>query len=109
MASLAANVAALLAASASGSPDAVKASSEQLQAWETQPGFFHLVTSLALHNPDETGAPLAENTRFMAAVVFKNGIEKYWRRGADKYGWRGRGCLGRKMKRGVKEGEGEWG
>jgi hypothetical protein len=78
MGDIVASVAAALEASTSQNPLVMKPAADLLQKWETQPGFFSVLLSLFL------GDQLGEETRLMAVLLFKNGIDKYWRRGADK-------------------------
>ncbi|XP_066514944.1 importin-11 [Hoplias malabaricus] len=54
----------------------LKPAEEQLKQWETQPGFYSVL--LGIFNDHR----LDVNVRWLAVLYFKNGIERYWRRGA---------------------------
>lgn len=56
----------------------LKQAEAKLAEWETEPGFY---TTLLRIFSDHS---FPVNVRWMAAVYFKNGINKYWRRNCHK-------------------------
>lgn len=54
----------------------VKTGTQQLQNWETTPGFFSLLQSLYVDYS------LPVELRYLAVIQLKNGIDKYWRKTA---------------------------
>ncbi|XP_062855531.1 importin-11 [Trichomycterus rosablanca] len=54
----------------------LKPAEEQLRQWETQPGFYSTLQSIF------NNQVLDVNVRWLAVLYFKNGIDRYWRRGA---------------------------
>lgn len=59
------------------------ASLAQLQAWATVPGYYPSLVEIFANKQLELG-PGYREIRLQAAVQFKNGVDKYWRRGAIK-------------------------
>jgi len=58
--------------------DLLKSAESKLAEWEKEHGFYTtLLTIIYDHSIDV-------NVRWMAAVCFKNGIDKYWRRNIPK-------------------------
>lgn len=58
--------------------DLMKQAEQKLAEWEIQRGFFTtLVNAFLDHSLDG-------NVRWMAAVYFKNGINKFWRRNSQQ-------------------------
>ncbi|ESO88153.1 hypothetical protein LOTGIDRAFT_219538 [Lottia gigantea] len=54
----------------------LKPATDQLQQWETQPGFYSILSKIFCnHNIDV-------NIRWLAVMYCKNGVDKYWRRSA---------------------------
>lgn len=56
----------------------LKPAEQKLSEWEVEPGFYSLL--LGIYS-DHT---IDVNVRWMAAVYFKNGIDKYWRKNASQ-------------------------
>ncbi|KAK3096574.1 hypothetical protein FSP39_001428 [Pinctada imbricata] len=57
-------------------PDILKPAEKQLQDWETQPGFYTILSEVFCnHNLDV-------NVRWLAVLYCKNGVDRYWRRTA---------------------------
>ncbi|KAI5086972.1 importin-11 isoform 2 [Silurus meridionalis] len=54
----------------------LKPAEEQLRHWENQPGFYSTLQSIFNNHV------LDVNVRWLAVLYFKNGIDRYWRRGA---------------------------
>uniref|UniRef100_W5UCH5 Importin-11 n=1 Tax=Ictalurus punctatus TaxID=7998 RepID=W5UCH5_ICTPU len=54
----------------------LKPAEEQLRHWEDQPGFYSILQSIFNNHA------LDVNVRWLAVLYFKNGIDRYWRRGA---------------------------
>jgi hypothetical protein len=70
---------AALAAGLSANADEREASRQFLQQHQDQPGFqYELVTIVTARDT------LDVNVRLQAIIQFKNGIERYWRRGAPQ-------------------------
>ncbi|WFD30146.1 hypothetical protein MSPP1_001163 [Malassezia sp. CBS 17886] len=74
----------LRAAASAGDAAALQEANAQLDAWETQPGYFEALLDVALDrtgtctdgaSADETNV----NTRRLAAIRFKHGTAKFWR------------------------------
>ena len=55
----------------------VQTSTQQLQNWEREPGFYSSLQSIFI----ETSLPL--EVRYLSAIQLKNGIDKYWRKTAS--------------------------
>ncbi|MCJ1436845.1 hypothetical protein MMC27_006227 [Xylographa pallens] len=55
----------------------VQTSTQQLQNWERQPGFYSSLQSVFI----EASLPL--EVRYLSAIQLKNGIDKYWRKTAS--------------------------
>ncbi|MCJ1287281.1 hypothetical protein MMC26_006629 [Xylographa opegraphella] len=55
----------------------VQTSTQQLQNWERQPGFYSSLQSVFI----ETSLPL--EVRYLSSIQLKNGIDKYWRKTAS--------------------------
>lgn len=67
-----------LQAASSQDTQQIKQAELKLAEWEIEPGFYTtLLQIFSNHNLDV-------NVRWMAAVYFKNGINKYWRKNANK-------------------------
>lgn len=62
-----------LQAACSQNTDFIKQAEEKLTQWETEPGFHRTLLNIFLN------ISLDVNVRWMAAVYFKNGVNKYWR------------------------------
>ncbi|TAQ85162.1 hypothetical protein B7494_g6515 [Chlorociboria aeruginascens] len=56
----------------------IQTGTQQLQTWETQPGYYTLLQAAYLDKS------LPSEVRYLAVIQLKNGIDKYWRRGATK-------------------------
>lgn len=54
----------------------IQTATQQLQAWETQKGFFSLLQSAYLDKS------LPSELRYIAIIQLKNGIDKFWRKSA---------------------------
>jgi hypothetical protein len=65
-----------LVSASSNNPQQVQTGTKQLQAWESEPGFYPLLQSIFL----DRSLPL--EVRHLAIIQLKNGIDKHWRRGA---------------------------
>ncbi|ESO08101.1 hypothetical protein HELRODRAFT_190889 [Helobdella robusta] len=61
---------------ASQDPSILKKAEIHLKSWETQPGFYSAVASIFLDTNIDA------NVRWVAAMYFKNGIDRYWRKNA---------------------------
>lgn len=72
-----------LASALSPTQELRAASLAQLQAWTTLPGFYSSLVEIFANKELELGEGTRE-IRLQAVVQFKNGVEKYWRRGALK-------------------------
>lgn len=59
--------------------DLLKPAEQKLAEWEVEPGFYSILISIC------TDQTIDVNVRWMAAVCFKNGIDRYWRKNAQKY------------------------
>lgn len=57
-------------------PNLLKPAEAKLTEWAKEPGFHQTLTQILSDPSLDTGA------RFMACVCLKNGIDKYWRKGA---------------------------
>lgn len=58
--------------------NAIKSAEIKLKQWEKQPGYFStLLKIISNHTIDS-------NVRWLAASVFKNGVDKYWRKTTEK-------------------------
>lgn len=63
---------------ASQQAEVLKPAEQQLQLWETEPGFYStLVEIFSEHS-------LELNVRWLAVLYFKNGVDRYWRKTAPK-------------------------
>lgn len=56
----------------------LKQAEAKLAEWETEPGFYTMLHGVFSDHS------LDVNVRWMAAVCFKNGIAKYWRKNAKQ-------------------------
>lgn len=65
-----------LAASCSQNPELLKPAEQKLVEWEVEPGFYSLLLGIFSDHSIDV------NVRWMAAVYFKNGIDRYWRKNA---------------------------
>ncbi|KAK4696081.1 importin-11, partial [Lecanoromycetidae sp. Uapishka_2] len=63
----------VLQSASSNDQQQVKTGTQQLQNWETSPGFFSLLQSLYVDYS------LPVELRYLAIIQLKNGIDKYWR------------------------------
>ncbi|KAI9047812.1 hypothetical protein LZ554_008520 [Drepanopeziza brunnea f. sp. 'monogermtubi'] len=54
----------------------IQTGTQQLQAWETQPGYYPLLQAVYLDKS------LPTEIRYLAIIQLKNGIDKYWRKTA---------------------------
>lgn len=70
-----------LASALSPTEELRTASLAQLQSWTTLPGFYSSLVEIFANKELELGNGTRE-IRLQAVVQFKNGVEKYWRRGA---------------------------
>ncbi|KAL3866114.1 hypothetical protein ACJMK2_043446 [Sinanodonta woodiana] len=60
----------------SQSVDVLKPAEQQLQQWETQPGFYTVLCTISSdHNIDVS-------IRWLAVLYCKNGVDRYWRKSA---------------------------
>lgn len=58
--------------------DILKVAEQQLKEWEIEPGFYSILLKIiSNHSIDGTA-------RWMAVLLFKNGIDRYWRHNAPK-------------------------
>lgn len=55
-------------------PLVLKHAESRLKTWEVMPGFYSVVASVFMNREYES------KVRWMAALIFKNGIDRYWRR-----------------------------
>ncbi|KAI9705013.1 MAG: hypothetical protein M1836_006793 [Candelina mexicana] len=70
-----------LQAASSPNQQQVQTGSQQLQNWETQKGYYSLLQHLQTLFIDKS---LPVETRYLAIILLKNGIDKYWRKFASK-------------------------
>nr|XP_022334186.1 importin-11-like [Crassostrea virginica] len=56
--------------------DILKPSERQLQQWETQPGFYSILSEIFSNHSIDV------NVRWLAVLYCKNGVERYWRKTA---------------------------
>lgn len=56
--------------------DILKPAEKQLQSWETQPGFYTILSEIFCNHSIDT------NVRWLAVLYCKNGVDRYWRRNA---------------------------
>lgn len=56
----------------------IKQAEAKLAEWETEPGFYTMLHGLFADHS------VSMRVRWLAAVYFKNGINKYWRKNANK-------------------------
>ncbi|KAH8813095.1 armadillo-type protein [Xylogone sp. PMI_703] len=54
----------------------IQSGTQQLQTWETQPGYYTLLQAVYLDKS------LPSEVRYLAVIQIKNGIDKYWRKTA---------------------------
>jgi len=66
----------LLSQACSQNADALHSAEKQLKAWETESGFYSTLLSIFSDHSVEV------NVRWLAVLYFKNGVDKYWRKGA---------------------------
>ncbi|XP_066590935.1 importin-11 [Prorops nasuta] len=66
----------VLQQASSQNPDVLKSAEKTLKEWESESGFY-----MALYNIFSNHS-LDVNTRWMAILYFKNGIDRYWRKTA---------------------------
>lgn len=64
------------------SPDPLQRSHSlsQLQQWAILPGYYSLLVGIFTATEG-----VQREIRLQAALQFKNGVDKYWRKGAQKY------------------------
>ncbi|KAI9747746.1 MAG: hypothetical protein M1815_003928 [Lichina confinis] len=67
-----------LAAAASSDQQQVQSATQQLDNWETEPRYHHLLQDLFI----DQSLPL--DIRYLAVIQLKNGIDKYWRKTATR-------------------------
>ncbi|KAG9243299.1 armadillo-type protein [Calycina marina] len=60
----------------SSQQQSIQVGSQQLQTWQTQPGYYSTLQNVYLNNS------LPTEIRYMAIIQLKNGIDKYWRKSA---------------------------
>lgn len=77
MAEPASQVFALLEAAASQNPAVMTPATEQLVAWETQPGFYSLLYDIV------SAREMRGETRLIAVLFFKNRVDRYWRKNVN--------------------------
>ncbi|CAG5125621.1 unnamed protein product, partial [Candidula unifasciata] len=65
-----------LAQACSQNADILKPAEQKLQQWETEPGFYSILTDIFCNHTIDA------NVRWLAALYCKNGIERYWRKTA---------------------------
>ncbi|KAM5447134.1 hypothetical protein McanMca71_003770 [Microsporum canis] len=73
------NVIHALTSAASSSQQQLRSGTAQLQAWGKQPGCHSLLQDVF------TDYSLPFEVRYLSIIQLKNGIDKYWRKTADKY------------------------
>lgn len=56
--------------------EVLKPAEQQLQQWETEPGFYSTLVEIF------SEYSLEVNVRFLAVLYFKNGVDRYWRKTA---------------------------
>lgn len=56
--------------------DVLKPAERQLQQWETQPGFYSILSEIFSNHSIDV------NVRWLAVLYCKNGVERYWRKTA---------------------------
>ncbi|XP_055894030.1 importin-11-like [Biomphalaria glabrata] len=54
----------------------LKPAEHKLQQWETEPGFYSILTDIFCNHEIDV------NVRWLAALYCKNGVERYWRKSA---------------------------
>ncbi|KAI9762175.1 MAG: hypothetical protein M1835_008069 [Candelina submexicana] len=67
-----------LQAASSPNQQQVRTGTQQLQNWETQKGYYSLLQTLFIDKS------LPVESRYLAIILLKNGIDKYWRKSASK-------------------------
>ncbi|GFN82406.1 importin-11 [Plakobranchus ocellatus] len=65
-----------LSQACSQNADILKPAEQKLQQWETEPGFYSILTDIFCNHE------LDANVRWLAALYCKNGVERYWRKSA---------------------------
>jgi hypothetical protein len=68
-----------LALALSPDPQQRSHSLSQLQQWATLPGYYSLLVGIFTAR-----GGVQQEIRLQAALQFKNGVDKYWRKGAPK-------------------------
>ncbi|KAI9673582.1 MAG: hypothetical protein M1817_002218 [Caeruleum heppii] len=68
-----------LHSAASTNQHQIQSSTQQLQRWETQPGYYTLLQASDIF----VDQSLAREVRYLAIIQLKNGIDKYWRKTAS--------------------------
>uniref|UniRef100_A0A0P4WDI7 Importin N-terminal domain-containing protein n=1 Tax=Scylla olivacea TaxID=85551 RepID=A0A0P4WDI7_SCYOL len=58
--------------------EVLKPAEQQLQLWETEPGFYSTLVEIF------SEYSLEVNVRWLAVLYFKNGVDRYWRKTAPK-------------------------
>lgn len=58
----------------SQNPEILKQAEQKLSSWELQPGFYTALLKIVGNHSFDT------NTRFLASIHLKNGVEKHWRK-----------------------------
>ncbi|KAK2875967.1 hypothetical protein FQN49_001488 [Arthroderma sp. PD_2] len=71
------NIIHALTSAASSSQQQVQSGASQLQNWEKQPGYYSLLQDVF------TSYSLPFEVRYLSVIQLKNGIDRYWRKGAD--------------------------
>ncbi|KAL5005534.1 hypothetical protein ScPMuIL_018990 [Solemya velum] len=56
--------------------ETLKPAEHQLQEWETQPGFYTILSTIFTNHTVDV------NVRWLAVLYCKNGVDKYWRKSA---------------------------
>ena len=69
----------VLRSASSTDPNQIQTGTKQLQEWEKARGYYPLLQAVFL----DTSLPY--EVRYLAIIQLKNGIDKYWRKTAQKY------------------------
>ncbi|RMX48934.1 hypothetical protein pdam_00008329 [Pocillopora damicornis] len=62
----------------SQNPSLTKEAEDKLKSWEREPGYYSLLMIIFKNKT------LDVNIRWMAMVLMKNGVERYWRKSAPQ-------------------------
>ncbi|KAH9500905.1 Importin-11, partial [Bulinus truncatus] len=65
-----------LAHACSQNASVLKPAEQKLQQWETEPGFYSVLTDIFCNHEIDA------NVRWLAALYCKNGVDRYWRKSA---------------------------